>query len=251
VRRANPSKGRFKKIHNPPTGYDISEVKIEQIKEVLTANLVQWSPWEEAQLRELGFWRWVAFEGYNGKKPRAFFKHQKRFMLNSYSRTNWKINEFEAGTILELGCGPLGMLEFLKAKVKVGVDPLNSYYSLLFLKLRRSNVHYLEDLEELDVSMKADLIICFNVIDHTANPGYYIDKLFGHLKSNGKFIIEVNCHEDKFEVTAEHARMNPSPLSVEEIRELVSGYGRIEGEELATIPTADNEFPFLIWGKKK
>lgn len=249
------TKFNFRKLDSvggvqPETGIDIPPKKIIDVTEVLTSNQVNWTPWEEAQLRELGFWRWVAFNGYESQRPKDFIKHQKKFMLKSFSKTNWDQREFKRGVIVEIGCGPLGMLEFLNAKTRIGIDPLNRYYSMLFGKLRSKRTIYIETLGEFPEDIRADLAICFNVIDHTDNPEFHVSELFRLLRPQGKFIIEVNCHKEGFEGTAEHAKMHPSPLNSEEVQALVQQFGKIHGSELATEPTADQEFPYLIWGEK-
>lgn len=235
----------------PSTGQDIPIEKVLEVHEVLTGKGLDLEPWREAQLRELGFWRWVAFEGYQGLNPIKFKSHQKTFMLKSFDQTGWARNSFSNKTIVELGCGPLGMLEFIPGKKKIGIDPLNEYYSLLFSEFRKQKVHYVPNIEAIEGNSFADLVICFNVFDHTDKPEYYIKKLFNLLKPEGKFIFEVNCHEPGFEGSDEHSRMHPSPLTSAEVRNLVSQYANVEGSLESSSPNADQEFPLMLWGGKK
>ena len=128
--------------------------------------------YQKAQLHELSFWRWVAFFGYGGKTPAEFPKFQEDWMLSCFRKTGWSWWWLHFCSIVEIGCGPLGMVEYLPGRKKVAFDPLASHYQKLFRKAQSGKVHYVLDLGELTARSngKFDLGICFNVLDHTIDP---------------------------------------------------------------------------------
>ena len=107
-------------------------VKIERVH----AGTMRYGTYEEAQIRECAFWRWVAFEGYAGADPRVFPSFQALAMLTTYMRTRWPLDTFQDATIIEIGCGPLGMIECIPGAKRIAYDPLNAHYGKLFGKCR-------------------------------------------------------------------------------------------------------------------
>src|SRR5437879_4547273 len=93
-----------------PCGDDLDQSDLDLIEAVLAGRSHGLSQWREAQIRELAFWRWVAFEGYAGVDPRLFPLFQEHFMVSTFYRTTWAMTEFREAAIVELGCGPLGMI---------------------------------------------------------------------------------------------------------------------------------------------
>lgn len=203
-------------------------------------------------LEELAFWRWVAFEGYGGKDPRTFPWTQQLFMVSSFMRTGWSIDELAGGSIVELGCGPLGMVEFLPGATKAGFDPLNAYYENLFGKARRGDVHYTSDLDELlaDRQGTFDLGICFNVLDHLPEPRPLLDALMSLIRPDGRFLVQVNTIRDECTQPNAHRRMHPSPFTAERIISWLAEYSDDCSTHVAEEPSEYNEFFFLAWGTK-
>lgn len=235
---------------NPETGVDLNQELIEKINKILNEGYVPPDPYEEAQLRELAFWRWVAYEGYGGKAPMDFFSHQKDFMTSCFRRTGWSIDKFRDQEIFELGCGPVGMIEFVNGTSRVAYDPLNQYYNLLFKKLRSEHVRYLSEKEEIFHLSQVDFGICFNVLDHTDDSETWFKLFFKSIKPGGHFLLQVNTVMDGFERSAEHNRMHPSSLKFEQIQNLLFTVAEKFDYELASEPSVDNEFFYMAWGRK-
>ena len=241
---ASPSAGN-------PCGDDLDQNDLDLIEAVFYGGCAGLAPWREAQVRELAFWRWVAFRGYDGKDPVMFPLFQEHFMVTTFYRTGWAMAEFRAAAVLELGCGPLGMIEYLPGARRVAFDPLNDKYSRLFANFRSPTIEYLSDRQRLlEDAASFDLGICHNVLDHTDDPAGWFNDLFAKLKIGGRFIFQVNLSKPGLPQSAEHRRMHPSPLGFEQ----VMGWLAAKSEEFdhfcATEPNGDNEFYFLSWGSK-
>jgi SAM-dependent methyltransferase len=235
---------------NPPIGEDIDPTTLDSVTGVLRGTYKPSSSNENAQLRELAFWRWVAYEGYNGRPPEAFWDHQKLFMTQCYQKTGWALERFSRKSTFELGCGPLGMTEFIPADARYAYDPLNEYYSKLFKKVRSTGIRYLQKEGEILDIPQVDFGICFNVLDHTPDAKKYLDLLFSKIRPDGCFLIQVNTVKHELKRTPEHESMHPSPLTFEQISYWVKLYSRDVQYELSREASADNEFFYMCWGTK-
>ena len=121
---------------------DLDPGDLDLIEAVFAGRCEGLSPWQEAQARELAFWRWVAFHGYDGKDPLMFPLFQRALHgFDLFYRTGWAMAEFRAAAILELGCGPLGMIEYVPGARRVAFDPLNDGYGRLFGNFRSRGVN--------------------------------------------------------------------------------------------------------------
>jgi SAM-dependent methyltransferase len=209
--------------------------------------------WGVAQLHELAFWRWVAFQGYGGRPPQEFPAHQRKWMLSCFAKTGWSLHELESARIVEIGCGPLGMIEYLPGLERVGFDPLNEHYQKLFGNVRSGDVRYVTELESLvaDRGGSFDLMICFNVLDHTPDPLLILRQAMSLVRPGGRFLVEVNLVRDGWPQTHEHRRMHPSPLRLETVAGWLSSYAPELDRVVSDEPTADNEFFSMFWGRKQ
>lgn len=236
---------------NPPTGIDLAPELVKKIEDLFSGKYKATDPKEEAQLRELAFWRWVAYEGYAGKSPIDFIDHQRVFMTNCYAKTGWPINKYLDKSIFELGCGPLGMIEFIPGHKRHAFDPLNTYYSQLFQNFRSSNINYIDQEAQIEEIEAADLGISFNVLDHTEDADYWFNLFFSKIKFGGHFIFQVNTVKDGFDRTEEHKKMHPSPQTYEQIIKKIKKVSSQFSEDYRTTPSADNEFFFMAWGVRR
>jgi SAM-dependent methyltransferase len=207
---------------------------------------------DEAQIFELAFWRGVAFHGYQQVAPRDFPAFQRDWMLSCFVRTGWSVEDFRDSDLAEIGCGPLGMIEFLPGRRKVAFDPLNDHYARLFRRARSGAVRYHSRLDDLLPAETGafDLAICFNVLDHTRSARKLFDSFMALVKPGGRFLLEVNTVRPGAERSAEHARMHPSPLAVETVRSWVAEYSGRCQDYLCPDPTGLNEYFFMSFGYK-
>ena len=197
------------------TGTDLPPELIERMSAVMLDKIRLSDPNEEAQLRELSFWRWVAYEGYAGRQPMEFLEHQRKFMTSCFLMTGWNIDHFKWSQIFELGCGPLGMIEFVPAASKIAYDPLNSHFDKLFCNLRSDDIRYISSPLDLEVLPSVDFGICFNVLDHTNDAESWFSKFCEKIRIGGKFLLQVNTTRSDCQQSESHRRMHPSPVSVD------------------------------------
>ena len=209
--------------------------------------------YEEAQIRELAFWRWVAFHGYLDTDPRCFSLWQRGAMLGSYAKSGWALDRFASQKLVEVGCGPLGMLEFVPAAERVGFDPLNPHYDRLFSKLRSPDIEYVAALDPLVEARREefDLGICYNVIDHTDEPRAVFDRYFALIRPGGHFLFQVNLVDLGKPRSAEHTRMHPSTFDAKTVRAWIGDYADAWDEYMRDELSPDNERFFMLWGAKR
>ena len=67
-------------------------------------------------------------------------------MVSTFYRAGWTMAEFREAAIVELGCGPLGMIEYLPGARRVAFDSLNDKYGRLFGNFRHRSIEYISDL---------------------------------------------------------------------------------------------------------
>jgi SAM-dependent methyltransferase len=234
-----------------PCGDDLDQADLTLIEAVSAGRSSGLSPWQEAQARELAFWRSVALYGYDGKDPVVFTLFQEYFMVSTFYRTGWAMAEFQAAAILELGCGPLGMIQYLPGARRVAFDPLNDKYSRLFANFRSGTIEYISDRDELAADRTLfEFGICHNVVDHTDDPAACFNILFAKIKTGGRFIFQVNLSKADLPQSADYRRMHPSPITFEQVVDWLAAKSADFDYFREVEATADGEFYFLSWGSK-
>lgn len=234
-----------------PSGLDLEQADLDMIAAVTAGVADGLTPWQTAQAHELSFWRSVAWNGYDGKDPLMFPLLQEHFLVNTFYKTGWAMADFRDAAVLEIGCGPLGMIEYLPALRRVGLDPLNEKYNRLFANFRSVDIEYVTDIDQVVADDALfDLVICHNVIDHAAEPAELFNILFGKAAMGGRFIFQVNLSRPGFPQSASHRRLHPAPLAFEQVVEWLAAKSDDFTYHQRAEPTADNEFYFLSWGTK-
>ena len=98
--------------------------------------------------------------------------------------------------VLDIGSGPMGLLEASDARVKIAVDPLAHEYQKHNLLLDNFDVVYLnlpaEKLPLLDKSV--DVVISRNNLDHVSDPFKVVKEAYRVLKVNGYFVLNVDIN---------------------------------------------------------
>ena len=102
------------------------------------------------------------------------------------------------GKVLEIGSGPIGIVNFLEWGERYAIDPLEHFYRTQpsLAALRKPGVTYLDGAGERlpfdDGSFS--LVIIDNVIDHTYAPRAILEEIRRVLAPDGRLYLSVNVH---------------------------------------------------------
>jgi SAM-dependent methyltransferase len=152
--------------------------------------------WFKAQAYEKAYWQRLSENIEAGIRGR----------LDWYA---WRADELEkrldmihvanrSGKVLEIGSGPIGIVNFLGWGDRYALDPLECFYSTrpTLIGLRNPDVRYQagtgEDLSFDDES--CSLVIIDNVLDHTYQPGRILTQVARILRPDGHLYLAVNVH---------------------------------------------------------
>ncbi len=134
--------------------------------------------WRRAQAYELDFWQRnaSALPDNGGELP----KHLD-FVLSG---------GLEGKRVLEVGCGPMGVIYFTPGATRVGIDPLAREYMQSF-NFSTRGVHLMASMgENLPLAAGSfDVVIIGNVLDHVNEPGRTLDEIHRVLKPGGQIIL--------------------------------------------------------------
>ena len=155
------------------------------------------SRWQKAQQYERAFWERSAGNLRSGGKdsPDGWYR--------------WKAGEMEkhlagllpeerkrTARVLEVGCGPAGIVSFMGWGERHAVDPLDDFYSSqeVFTRHRDPSVRYQKAMgEKLPFPDKAfELVILQNVLDHVQQADKLLQEIHRVLTDAGLFYMTVN-----------------------------------------------------------
>lgn len=99
-----------------------------------------------------------------------------------------------AGSVLEIGVGPQGgLLRFISAPRKVGIEPLASEYLELGFPRPDRGVEVVEEyFEKWESSEKFDVIVCTNALDHGEMGFHTLGAIDRRLNPAGEFYLHVH-----------------------------------------------------------
>ena len=148
--------------------------------------------WKLAQKSEEEFWsrfntRELSHEKYS-KKARILLKKLKEFVdVNKNTR------------ILQIGCGPLDLINYLGNMKKYSLDPLADFYKDKF-DINYKNTNLVKGMgENLPYSDKNfDIVLLPNVLDHTTNPEKVLSEIKRVLKNEGILYFDVYFYQKNF-----------------------------------------------------
>ena len=100
--------------------------------------------------------------------------------------------------MLEIGSGPIGIVNFMEWGERFAIDPLEHFYRTrpALVALRQPGVTYLDGTgEQLPFDDGAcALVIIDNVIDHTTSPAAVLRQIHRVLAADGCLYLSVNVH---------------------------------------------------------
>lgn len=98
------------------------------------------------------------------------------------------------GTVLEVGCGPAGIIASVGGGLRIGVEPL--LRALDSSEMKADPVSYLcasgEALPLPDAAV--DAVLCVNVVDHAPSPFPLLDEMLRVLKPGGELYLYVDVN---------------------------------------------------------
>jgi len=148
--------------------------------------------WKIAQNSEEEFWKKfkteeLSHEKYS-KKAKILSKKWAEFI---------KINKNTK--ILQIGCGPLDLINFLDRMKKYSIDPLADYYKEQF-NIRYKETNLIKGVgENLPYEDKFfDIVLLPNVLDHTIDPKKVLSEIKRVLKDGGILYFDVYFYQKGF-----------------------------------------------------
>lgn len=171
--------------------------------------------WDVAQRNEKDFWDSVyALDNQDiATYQKITFESGINFLTKVALRHKLDLNTLSDKTLVDLGCGPYGLvyglahlsnLGWIKKCSIIGVDPLMDHYKKYGSFPTCSNLRLLASRgENIDLgSQSADLIISSNVIDHVEDPQAVISEVKRVLKPGGSFFVSSHVVKKMFTYSA-------------------------------------------------
>jgi SAM-dependent methyltransferase len=158
---------------------------------------IPWNRWAQAQAYEQAFWQRLGEDMEAGTHERLDWYEWRAGQLRQRLAAVDDAGP-RTGSILEIGSGPIGIVNFLEGESRYAVDPLEHFYRTRpsLVGLRRPGVTYLDGAgEQLPVDdASCSLVIIDNVIDHTYAPRKILDEIKRVLRPEGRMYLSVNVH---------------------------------------------------------
>ena len=133
--------------------------------------------WRRAQAYELDYWQrnWTPADRGSLMPPQLEFV---------------KSCGLEGKHVLEVGCGPIGVIFFAPGSLRVGIDPLAREYAAS-LNLSTDGVQLLASVgENLPLAAGSfDIVVIGNVVDHVHHPDNTLAEVRRVLKPDGLVIL--------------------------------------------------------------
>ena len=186
--------------------------------------------WQIAQQHERRYWeQWKLGEP---EKRKEIIRRYWNWYLDTVSK-----RVTLQGRVLEIGCGPDGIINYIEADERHGLDPLMDFYMSNFTL--SSEVMWEkgvgEDLPFPDGHF--DSIVTTNNLDHVREPKSVLAEIHRCLKKGGHLILTVDCYSFLYKMARLASQkagigdaLHPFSFSVRDVQELlrISGFNILD-----------------------
>jgi ubiquinone/menaquinone biosynthesis C-methylase UbiE len=141
--------------------------------------------WADAQKAERQFWEHSDWQSFPPERRRSeWTRHLGSLGLGL---------EFRDQAVLDVGCGPTGVVYFVKARRRVGLDPLGATYE-------KWNGMFGDPIELVESKAETmpladgefDTVFCINCVDHSQQPEQIIAECARVVRHGGTFVFHVD-----------------------------------------------------------
>ncbi|MDD5016282.1 MAG: class I SAM-dependent methyltransferase, partial [Atribacterota bacterium] len=145
--------------------------------------------WQIAQATEREGWQnWECIRSELQKEPLAqYWKWYLDFISKSISfKSEWKI--------IDIGCGPDGIINYIPVGERFGLDPLMDFY-LSDFELPTDIKWIAGTMEDIPFNSDYfDIVITTNALDHCLEPKKGLREVHRVLRKGGSLILTTNCY---------------------------------------------------------
>lgn len=151
--------------------------------------------WVLAHKSEKNYWQDYTTESLR-KESGDRYEKKAKFLIQKWGKF---IKISKNLKILQVGCGPEDVINYLPVKQKYSIDPLADFYKKQFGIDYKSTHLKKARGEEIPFQDKFfDIVILINVLDHTQLPDKVLNELKRVLKDNGIFYFENYFYQKEF-----------------------------------------------------
>ena len=201
------------------------------------------------QIEELNFWLNIKENGWRGFASDEWRIANIHFRQYSLMYINRSISDLENKVVVEVGCGPTAVFAYLNNATAIGVDPLIDEYKKMW-DLSNDKVEYIcSEIETFKTDIQADVVICWNVLDHVSDIELATKKLRDTLKHSGElwFMINLDDTSDSWKVVKESAdSAHPYKVNAISISRLMKKYDFYWKEKVLIKDYLNNRHPILM-----
>lgn len=138
--------------------------------------------WNRAQIAEKKFW-FLNQKSWSVQNPDRYWR---KILGHGF---NLDYEYFEDKSVLEVGCGPTGIIfELNNSNFRVGLEPMD-LQGLVSDTNKRSIVREGRGEEMPFEDSTFDAVISFNALDHAANPTEVVQEICRVLKQDGELLL--------------------------------------------------------------
>lgn len=191
--------------------------------------------WHKAQEYEEEFWAHLARKIESGARNQLRWYQWKASELEKRLARCGIAEQSKNGRILEIGSGPIGIVNFMEWGERFAIDPLEDFYrqNSTLITLRKPEVTYTKGTaEHLPYPDSFFLLVIIdNVIDHTHAPVKVLGEIHRVLENKGLLYLAVNIRTawgalvhkllSAFRIDKGH----PHTFTNEGIRKLLTAHG--------------------------